>query len=154
MFEIFQYQIHEEVEMELKQQINASELTAIVINKNQFDKIQWLKRGEELRYNNEIFDVVKSIQNDTTIIYYCIDDKQEALLFDKLQEHITTYVTTNKPIKNKTSKKWANNFNEFYFINKRPFQFNFASANQPFFPYLIIYASAIIEMNSPPPKFA
>lgn len=154
-FKSFQYQIKKEIKAEIKRNINPNELTTIVIDKKQTNKIEWLEEGKEMNYNGKLYDVVRLTKNDTSITYYCINDKQEELLFANLEEHIGAHVAANKPIKNQASKKLSNTVIKLYFSNEQSFEFNSALLyQQAFFSINLSYKSALTENDSPPPEFA
>lgn len=153
-FKSFQYQIKKEIKAEIKRNVNPNELTAIVIDKKQINKIDWLQEGKEMYYKGKLYDVVRLTKNDTSITYYCINDKQEELLFANLEEHIAAHIAANKPIKNQASKKLSNAVIKLYFSNGQSFKFNSVLLNQPpFYSINLSYKSALIEFDSPPPEF-
>ncbi len=152
-FKSVQYQIKNEIKAEIKEKISSCELTTIVINLKQLNKIEWLEKGKELKYNGELYDVVRHTENDTSITYYCINDKQEELLFANLEEHINTHISADKPLKNNSAKKIVDHVIKLYFSNESPLVFNSISSDISFFQIPLIYTSAFIKINSPPPEF-
>lgn len=153
-FKSFQYQIKKEIKAEIKKNINAAELTTIVIDKKQINKIDWLENGKEMYCNGKLYDIVRHTKNDSSTTYYCINDKQEELLFANLEEHIALHIAANKPIKNQGSKKLADNVIKLYFSNDQSYKFNPVLLNQVhFFSINLSYKSALIESDSPPPEF-
>lgn len=153
-FKSFQYQIKKEIKAEIKRIVNPDELTAIVINKKQINKIDWLEKGKEMYYNGKLYDVIKHTEDAASITYYCINDKQEELLFANLEEHIATHIAANKPIKNQASKKLADKVAKLYFLNEQLTKFNIISFNLTQFSSTnLIYRSTLIETDSPPPEF-
>ncbi|MDO9185774.1 MAG: hypothetical protein Q7W13_07165 [Bacteroidia bacterium] len=153
-FKSFQYQIKKEIKAEIKRNVNPNELTAIVIDKKQINKIDWQQEGKEMYYKGKLYDVVRLTKNDTSITYYCINDKQEELLFANLEEHIATHIAANKPIKNQGSKKLADKFAKLYFLNEELTKFNIVSFNLTQLSSTNLnYRSTLIETDSPPPEF-
>lgn len=153
-FKSFQYQIKKEIKAEIKRNVNPNELTAIVIDKKQINKIDWQQEGKEMYYKGKLYDVVRLTKNDTSITYYCINDKQEELLFANLEEHIAAHIAANKPIKNQGSKKLADKFAKLYFLNEELTKFNIVSFNLTQLSSTNLnYRSTLIETDSPPPEF-
>lgn len=153
-FKSFQYQIKKEIKAEIKKSINSDELTAIVIDKKQINKLDWLEEGKEMHYNGKLYDVIKHTEDAASITFYCINDKQEELLFANLEEHIATHIAANKPIKNQASKKLSNTVIKLYFSNGQSFEFNSVLINQQaFFSINLSYKSVLTETDSPPPEF-
>lgn len=153
-FKVFQYQIQKEIKAEIKQQLNPSDLTTIFIDKNHLEQIEWVKEGKEMYYKGELYDVVRSTENSTSVTYHCINDKQEKSLFANLHEHINQYISGNKSLKNHTAKKLTNIAIKLYFSNETPFLFNAPTSTTRFFSQDLIYTSICIEINSPPPELA
>ena len=103
-------------------------------------------------YNGKLYDIVKHTQNDTSITYYCIDDKQEEVLFANLEEHINTHIANN-PIKNQEQKKITDNVIKLYFSNEQSIKFTTSLfAEKQFSATKLIYKSALIETDSLPPE--
>ena len=151
-FKAEQFQIKSEIESEIKSGITTEELTVININKKNVAAIQWTEYGKEMRYKDELYDVVKFSETATTITYYCIDDSKEDSLFANLDVHINTHVATNNP--QKSSKKLSNHVIKIYFSNKQQFIVAPSALFAKFSPFNnLIFTSAILEKNAPPPEF-
>ena len=151
-FRSFQYHIKKEIKAEIKKNVNPGELTIIVIEINHINKIDWLEKEKEMYYNGKLYDIVKHTQNDTSITYYCIDDKQEEVLFANLEEHINTHIANN-PIKNQEQKKITDNVIKLYFSNEQSIKFTTSLfAEKQFSATKLIYKSALIETDSLPPE--
>lgn len=151
-FKAVQYSVKREIKTEIKQGLNTTELTMIIVNKNDLSAIEWLENGREMRYRGELFDVVRYTENSNTVTYYCINDKQEEFLFAHLDEHINRYIAADKPIKNNAAKKLVDHVVKLYFSSED---------YQPFYhtPTSIMYSSidfnclsAQIETNFLPPE--
>lgn len=153
-FKTVQYSVKREIKAEIKHGLDITQLTTIIINKKALSAVEWLENGKEMRYNGELFDVVSSIENSNSITYYCINDKQEEVLFANLDEHINRYIAADKPIKNNAAKKLIEQVVKLYFSFEE---------NQQFYPSFssIIHSSidfnclsAQIETNFLPPELA
>ncbi len=153
VFKSVQYQIKKEIKAEIKKKINPNELTTIVIDKKQVNKIDWLEEGKEMHYKGKLYDVVRRTENAISITYYCINDDQEKLLFANLEEHIAMHIAANKPIKNHASEKSANKAIKLYFSNEQSVKFNTVLLDQHhFFSINLSYKSTFTETDSPPPE--
>ena len=154
-FKVFQYQIQKEIKAEIKQQIDPSELTTIIIDKKNIEKIDWVKKGKEMFYEGGLYDVVRSTEDAASIIYFCINDKKEELLFANLEDHINTHIATNNSTKNQDQKKIADHVIKLYFSNEQHEMLQSFTLNKHTFFYAdLFYKSALIEMDFPPPEFA
>lgn len=153
-FKAVRYQIKKEIQSEIKLGLKPSELTAITIDKGKLDKLDWLENGKEMYYKGELYDIVKSSENTTSITYYCIDDNQEESLFAHMDEHINMHIAANKPLKNENGKNLSNSVIKLYFTNAKLISFPVFSSNNLFFSFPLIYNSVIIDVISPPPQLS
>jgi hypothetical protein len=152
-FKVIQCQIKNEIKTEIKNGINLPELITITINKAQTDKIEWLENKEEMRYNNNRYDVVRFIENKESTTYYCINDTQEESLFTSLEKHVNTHVTTDKSTKDHTSKNLTDNVTKLYFSNRESLNFKTNPTRiLPFFSTTSFYSSVLLDTDFVPPE--
>lgn len=77
--------IREEMIEKISHHIISDELTCIIGTDQNLAKIEWERDGEEFWFEGELFDVVKTENNNGIISYFCISDKKEANLCAKIQ---------------------------------------------------------------------
>lgn len=152
-FKVAQSKIKSEIKKELKLNLNANELTLIQFRSEEINKIHWMEKGKEFIYNNQMFDIVKSTNNNGIITYYCINDKQEKKLFQHLEEQVLKQIEQNKNSKNNSSKKGADQQTITYFfetisltIFQRVTSIKFDLSGKQ-------YASVEKSITTPPPRF-
>lgn len=132
--------------------LKESELQTIVFNKSELNAINWIKTDKEFIHHNELFDIVRATETETTITYYCINDKQEEQLFGNLEDHINKHIASNK-----SNKK--NNIKSFDDKNKIAHDYNFkllSNTGEPIeriWSFYKNYESISLAKNSPPPRF-
>jgi len=152
VFKISQNQIRKEVKREIKMRLNDSDLHAIVFNKNELSTINWVKTDKEFSHDKELYDIVRTSETETTITYYCINDKQEEQLFGNLEDHINKHIASNK-----SNKK--NNIKSFDDKNKIAHDYNFkllSNTGEPIeriWSFYKNYESISLAKNTPPPRF-
>jgi len=151
-FKVTQHQLKSSIVSEIKSGIITNNATVIIINKNELSKVEWLEKDKEMRYNNERYDVVKSEENNTSITYYCINDKQEETLFADLDTHINTHIINTKPSKNNSPKSLENDVVKIFFTNNNQQNLVLTENTLSFFPIKEDYVSQHIKTNSPPPE--
>ncbi len=137
VFEIEQFQIKSEIRSKIKSGVDTEYLTIITIDKKNSGSIEWIEEKEEMRYKDELFDVVKFTENEKTISYYCIN------------KHVGANSTS------KNSKKITESFVKIYFPCKQPLIV--ASTSElpdQIFYHNIILTSTVIQKNILPPEFA
>lgn len=152
-FKVLQYQVRKEIKSQIKLQLSTSDLTTIVINKAEKKAILWEEENKEFYHKGALYDIVKSSETRDSIIYHCINDKQEEILFDNLEEHINRYVTTDEFAKNRSAKKLINPSIKLYFVNSVSLVCEYCYVDTIFSSKQPTYTSAVIEINSPPPEF-
>lgn len=152
VFKTIQYQIKSEVQFELKSGFDSDELETLTIDKSNITNIEWLEPGKEMRYNNQLWDIVKSTETSSSIIFYCINDAKEKSLFTKLEDHIKTHVAT-KSSNDDPSKKSIDTTVKLYFLTDFSFSYIKELYNNCFFTPNSNYTSVFIKTNSPPPEF-
>jgi hypothetical protein len=153
-FKAVQMQVRKEVQHTLKQNLSKSQLTAITINKDSVKLLEWKEKGKEFHYQGELYDIVKSDENASAITFYCINDKQEEILFADLDRHITTHIAADKPIKNSTSKKLVDHVVKLYFSNEQSYLFLRSEISSIPNTGSFDYLSNPVEITSPPPELA
>ncbi len=154
MYKAVQYGIKSEVQYEIKSGAAADELATVTISRKDLSSVEWLEEGKEMRYNNQLYDIVKTKETAAEITFYCINDSKEKSLLSGLEEHINTNVTDSKPINNSPAKKLNDNLHKLYFSNETSYKFNNVSKiSTHFFTSSLIYSSAFIDTSSHPPEF-
>lgn len=152
VFKTAQYGIKLSIQNEIKAGSNSEKLETLVINKNNLAAIEWLESGKEMRYNNQLYDIVKSTETSTAITFYCINDTKEKSLYSKLEDHIKTHILSNVPVKNDSSKKLVDTVSKLYFSNDFSFSLIQNHSTLTYFISTLIYTPALLETNSPPPE--
>lgn len=151
-FKAIQIRIENEIEQKVHQGINAYGFSILVINKNSIKNIQWMCDDNEVKYNGEFYDIIRSDNKPDGIILYCTRDKQEDILYAALDEHINTNVIDTKPAKGTSSKKIDHEV-ELYCLQETLFLYDLIALNKTFLTTDLSYISPFMETNSPPPKF-
>lgn len=113
-FQAAQYAIQKQIKTEIKQGLTISQLTPITIKKNQLDKVDWKDGGKEMLYNGQMYDIVRVVEHEESVTYYCINDEDETRLFENLEEHVNDFIASNKSCKKNSSKKIADNVIKLY----------------------------------------
>jgi predicted P-loop ATPase/GTPase len=150
-FKVQQNQVKEEIESEIKAGVNTKDLTTITINKTDIATIHWTDSNKEMRYKDDLYDIVKSSETATTITYYCLNDTKEESLIADLNTHINTHVVANKT--NKNSKKSVDNIVKLYFMSKDITVSYSSLSSLNYLPFNVDFTSTVLEKNAPPPEF-
>lgn len=151
IFKIQQYHVRQEIKQHIKQGVPENELTLITVTPENESQLEW-EHKKEFRYKGTMYDVVKKeIIDETTIIYYCITDKQETTLFANLDEQVKKNMDTknegNSPVKN-LLKLLSN----IYSKPQKNVWILFPTNMAINYEYSYHYSSPALDITSPPPK--
>lgn len=106
----------------------------------------------EFRYKGKMYDIVKEVKTNDSVIFYCINDKKEEQLLSQFSDQIKNSLGSDSPI-GKMMKKLINySLNDlFFFLTNHHFIPNSFNINNIFLS--ISVKSLKIDIPSPPPKF-
>jgi hypothetical protein len=152
-FKAMQYEIKSDITSLINKGIDMDMTTVISIDKKEINNIIFSDNGKEMSYKGQMYDVIKSEENKTTITYYCINDKEETTLYASLDEHISTHIINTVPIKSHSQKDITNDVVKVFYQNKFAYSLYNSVTNFSFHTTNIVYTSAVIAPNSPPPEF-
>lgn len=152
VFKAMQYEVKSEIKAQIIEGIDPLKLVSITINKAEQRNIEWFDEGNEMLYNNKLYDIVRSTENKSSTTYYCISDTEETELIANFDNHINENLIANKALKNESLIKLLDKDIKLFFSNEKSiytsldssFQFSFIS---------IIYQGPQIQTILPPPKF-
>lgn len=151
VFKLQQLKIRREIKRQIKRGVSEDDLHVISIHPNNASDLNWQKENEFI-YQGNMYDVVrKEVLEDATIVYHCINDKQEAQLFANLDEMVKKHMDTDSPA-NKTAKKLFKIFSlsDVQELHKwASIDFN---STTPLSRYINHYISSELSIEGPPPK--
>jgi hypothetical protein len=152
-FKAEQYLIKKAIKLRIKNQVPENELTHLVFSPSSeaCSEIEWIE-DHEFRYNGQMFDIVRQVTDDDgTIHYYCINDRQEEMLFADLKNQLKNLLDT-KNADNRQNQPVNKYFDKDYIVGKF-YQFLFNSdVSVAYHPTDIFLAKAEKEVPTPPPK--
>lgn len=152
VFKLQQFQIRRGIKRQIKRGLSEDDLHVITIHPKNSADLDWQEENEFI-YKGDMFDIVKKeIRSDSSIVYYCINDKQEKSLFANLDEQVKKQTDRNSPT-NQLAKKF------FKFLSSIPLQEKNESASVEQNSSKLIslcennYTSPEVGIEAPPPKF-
>lgn len=153
VFKVAQIEARKEIKTKIKLGLPDRELTSIEFPKSELSTIHWIKENKEFYFKGKLYDVVKKDEKSSSIVFYCIDDKQEHALFASLDKHVDTFISSQSSKRNSPSKKLNNHVIKIYFANS--FDFNFFTNSTILFHSFSTknHPSEFQETSSPPPEF-
>jgi hypothetical protein len=81
-------QIRREMKRRLKSAVPDSQLHLITVRSAKDPSIKWTRENKEFRYRGMMYDIVRYEINDSSIIYHCINDMEETILFAQLEQKV------------------------------------------------------------------
>lgn len=125
------------------------EMTKITLSlKEETEKIAWTRKGKEFRYENQMYDVVKTEKGNNKITIYCIADKDEKAY----QDHFCMLLKKNTENDKKIKKIKKNNLSK----SNKNISYNkliIAPCGQIENAVTLNYVSLFGIPLSPPPEF-
>ena len=115
-------------------------------------KLNW-KHSREFAYNNQMYDIVETINKGDSVFYYCWWDHKETKLNKQLSK-LLSYVLGHDS-KNQDNKKRVSQFFKTFFVNQLVNQeFKLINFNQITFKKINLnYKSRYISPPFAPPQF-
>lgn len=152
IFEIQRYTIKKEVAKTISNYFPINKISVISISVENNKYLVWNDKNE-FKYNGLMYDVIKKeILSNGTVKYYCLIDKDE----NNLNNKITNFVNNNLDSQSKTNdiskilvKLFAVNY-----ISAKKIEFVFCNNLQKINLFTTeFYTSLKLDLQSPPPKF-
>lgn len=98
VFKLQQKAIRKEIKTQIKQGVPEKSLSHIFLTNSNCPQLKW-KHDHEFELNGVFYDVVRKVIVENGIIYHCITDKQETLLFTNLQNEVNKELQRNGSMK-------------------------------------------------------
>ncbi|MEI6312005.1 MAG: hypothetical protein WCP57_07090 [Bacteroidota bacterium] len=139
------------MEKHLRGTVQEKELTAIKISPKDLSLLHW-NEEDEFEYQGKMYDLVyKKQSNDSSIIYYCIDDKKEETLIANLDELVENQMKNNHPT-NQMLRKIFELLSIIDFKTKEEKFIAYKPKNSFLSKQVFNYNSPLIFVESPPPQ--
>lgn len=152
-FEFKHYQVKKEIKTVIKKGVPKDELVIFELDEKQMKELIWRKKNEfELKGN--LFDVVRKHKMDSGKTYMeCISDKQETVLFAKLNQTISINLGDDHHPSSVSNWMKILHFPVMAEFNEIHFQlFSFDLLKSSKFHYLESDSLKSVDILTPPPK--
>jgi hypothetical protein len=85
LFQIQRAKIRKEIKQQIKQGVPENELITLrfALTDSTYQHLVWHKKNE-FAYQGNMYDVVKRHSSKDSVVFQCVDDKQERILFARL----------------------------------------------------------------------
>ncbi|MBS1783182.1 MAG: hypothetical protein JSS78_08950 [Bacteroidetes bacterium] len=153
LFKARQYSIKQEIKQQLLSNYPAYKLHPILVSNKNKHEIIWQEKNE-FSYQGKMYDVAfANSENDSCLIYWCIEDHEETNLYAGLNEIVSRTVETDRT-SGQTAKRLFKFLSEL-FLPEQSIAVYLVNRQQ--LPHLILphspYHSPWIDLFQPPPKF-
>lgn len=153
-FELAHYQLKKEIKSQLKQGVSKDKLVIFDFNSNQLKELVWLEKNE-FDLNGNLYDVVRKSNSNGITHLECISDKQEKVLFAKLNQNVSSNLcddNQHKPVSSlfkllQTPALLSNINVDINIISSK-------ENNTWTFIYLDLSSIKSIQIDSPPPQIS
>jgi len=147
------YEIREKVEHEIIKSLKKSELICIIANTENLRKIVWERPTKEFKFEDNLYDVAYLEKVSGIIYYYCLSDKDETKLEDKINKLLENQ-TKNSPLGSSTKLIQHLIAEPLISHQNISFYFNcFSPKKSSIFPNLIIsFTSNFVSKLKQPPQ--
>ncbi len=154
VFKIEQAHIRKSIKHQIKAGIPEEELHIFNLSKVEYIKLDWVRPDIEFRKNKEMFDIVHMKSLHDSVRLYCVNDKEEAILFAQLDKMIKKKMQQESNSSNSPITKVLKLFNLIYISNQTENKsLTYYRMNKKSYHYYTnLYDSPLIKQPSPPPK--
>jgi hypothetical protein len=154
VFKIEQSIVRKNIKRQIKAGVPNSELHSFSMSMSDYDNLEWVKAEKEFKINNSMYDVVKSSKFKDSITLFCINDKQEEELFERLDQAVQNQMERESNAPNSPLNKGIKFLklvykipkSEINLIGQPPFNQNYRTL----VPHS--YSSPFLEKDAPPPN--
>ncbi len=161
VYKIQQWQIRKEIKKKIKASVPEDELYRIKVTKNSTE-LEWVREDKEFIYDGKMYDIVRCESSGDSITYFCINDTQEMMLFQKLDELVQKNMdsdSSEEPEQNddfghrRPVKRAAKIFYSLHYLLSENIQFSNYRFSSPLHRDLEnFYVSPVRSCDFPPPR--
>lgn len=153
-FEFAHYNLKKDIKAQLKEGVPKDKLVIFDFSTSQLKNLVWLKKNE-FDLNGNLYDVVRKSKSNGITHLECISDKQEKVLFAKLNQNVSSNLgddNQHSPVSSlfkllQTPALPIVNFIDVQIVSLKE---NTTTA----FNYLDYFSLKSIKLVSPPPQFS
>lgn len=143
-FHISRYLIREDMEQQIRENPNESELNMLVVTNQEFDNLHWTRAHKEFEYKGDMYDVIQIKSSGNTKKIFCLNDAREKKLMAQYRAHQRTR-KKSKQVLNKTE------FSK-YFPAENHFSITSVASEVVYSEHPILVVSTTLSPPAPPPK--
>lgn len=153
-FKIEQAHIRKAIKKQIKAGIPEEELHHFHLSLEEYKKLEWIRPDIEFHLSSYLFDVVKKENYNDSIDLLCVNDREEALLFARLDDLIDQRINNESNSKESPIRKMVKILKIDYIPQSFHYEMNrtFASLSTHFFEKEVFYFSPSIDRVNPPPS--
>lgn len=154
VFKIEQASIRKAIKRQIKSGIPIQDLHEFVFSDDAYQKLDWVRPDKEFRIGKEMFDVVRTEKSGNANRLFCVNDKEEAILFAQLEEITQKKLEQESHSPNSPITKVVKILKLVYitFDCKRLLNIIFNKQIQTFSGVDPIYVAPYLKVASPPPN--
>ena len=105
-FKFLQYKLQKEIKQEIRSGLKEDELLLIIVPINEKNQITWVKKNKEFLYQGEMYDIIKTKNQNQKTYYYCINDLREKNLIANFNKNHNSKKEFEKKIRRVSISKY------------------------------------------------
>ena len=144
IFKVFQAKYKTEIVEMMLNDISGIEIVSFKFDKNDLQtgkiRIQWID-DDEFRYQNRMYDVVTRESSNDFLNLYCIEDKNESLLYSYFDRYFQKLIDED-PTKEEDLEGFSNSLSQFY---SKPVEFECNPRKYLRNKYFNVYNSNLLD---------
>lgn len=153
VFKIEQFNIRKEIKRQIKRGIDDDDLHLFSLTQKEYDELNWVREDIEFRSDSSMFDIVRLEKNRDSIFLYCVNDKEEAILFAQLDDMVKKKTEQNSNSPDSPANKVVKLFKLFNYVENinDSYQGIFTISRNVFIEKNVCYLLPFIAIDNPPP---
>lgn len=153
IFKMEQSKIRTSIKHQIKSGVPESELHVFSLSLEEYEQLNWVRKDKEFSSQKNMYDIVKKQNTRDSIFLFCVNDKEEAILFTRLDEMVKRSIERNSNSSDNPLNNVVKLFKLLYVIEGNHYFFNeignIIALN--FSRLKFHYVSPCLEQLTPPP---
>lgn len=153
IFKMEQSKIRTSIKHQIKSGIPENELHVFSLSVEEYQQLNWVRKDKEFSLQTNMYDIVRKQNTKDSIFLFCVNDKEEAVLFARLDEMVKKSIEHNSNSSDNPLNNVVKLFKLLYVIEDTRYFFNEIGniVTTNFGRLKFHYVSPYLEQLTPPP---
>lgn len=151
-YKLLSVEIRLTVMSRIEKDLNSGNCQIIRIPKAQLANIEFEDDGNEIKWGDKYFDIIKRIELKDVVVFYCFDDSKEQMLNSLYASHTKSNDPHNNPFHGSrpVKKGFSNLLKKLFVESQEQFLFSYTTINYPVCYSVNIEDLSVRELLLPP----